>query len=76
MTRCHKGTHVRRCRKARPLCRERRKESENRKPCECAAYSFPHRNGSGHCGHPERRMLEEQEWYETREALARERGAA
>jgi hypothetical protein len=48
--RCCEGSHVAGCRPARPLCRLRRKERENRRVCNCGVYWFPHRHGSGACG--------------------------
>lgn len=41
--------HLRACRKARPRCRWRRALSPTRRVCECPAYHFPHRSGSGAC---------------------------
>jgi hypothetical protein len=43
----HHG-HKAGCRPGRPLCRWRRTK------CDCPAYHFPHRDGGGRCGHPER----------------------
>lgn len=37
------------CRRGRPNCRLHRAAA-----CRCDAYWFPHRKGSGMCGHPER----------------------
>lgn len=39
------ATHVKGCRPGRPRCRYRRPV-----PCDCPAYKFPHRQGSGLCG--------------------------
>jgi hypothetical protein len=44
--------HAKGCRPGRPLCRFMRTRCENRKPCGCDAYHFPHRKGSGQCGNP------------------------
>lgn len=38
--------HAIKCRPARPACRWRRRE---RGLCECVAYHYPHRSGSGRC---------------------------
>jgi hypothetical protein len=46
--------HVKACRPGRPLCKYRRLERENRRPCYCGAYPFAHRHGSGRCGDPEK----------------------
>ena len=37
------------CRKARPRCRNMRAKSLKYELCECGAYHFPHRKGSGLC---------------------------
>lgn len=44
--------HTRNCRPARPLCRWMREAGQPEKygPCECGAYPWPHRRGSGRCG--------------------------
>lgn len=47
------GVHVKACRPGRPLCKMRRKGPKYG-PCECGAYPFTHRTGSGFCGKPER----------------------
>jgi len=52
--RCSRYSHAPGCRLGRPLCRWRRAESPKHRPCLCSAYPFPHRPGSGYCGHPER----------------------
>jgi hypothetical protein len=52
--RCHGTTHKANCHPARPLCKARRRASAKYRTCECGAYHFPHRLGSGNCGHPER----------------------
>ncbi len=44
-----KNTHKKGCRPGRPRCRARRGT-----PCRCLAYHYPHRVGSGLCGHPDR----------------------
>lgn len=36
--------HRKGCRRGRPLCRWRRP-----RPCDCGAYHYPHREGSGRC---------------------------
>jgi len=35
-----------------------RKRKSNQQVCNCEAYHFPHRYGSGKCGHPERIDIE------------------
>lgn len=52
MKRCFgpgRAQHAPGCRPGRPLCRWARKIRETRRACFCAAYAFPHRNGSGAC---------------------------
>ena len=51
----HCGVHRHKsgCRPARPLCKLMRMKRDNRRPCDCGAYPFPHRNGSGPCGKPQ-----------------------
>lgn len=52
---CWKDRHVPGCRPARPKCRWMRLVQRAKYgPCCCSAYHFPHRAGSGRCGHPER----------------------
>ncbi len=59
VTKCYgnefKCTHAPGCRPGRPLCKWRRKATSKYHVCNCPAYFFPHRSGSGLCGHPERR---------------------
>jgi len=45
MPQCLGGRHAAGCRRGRPLCRERRRESEKHRPCFCGAADFPHRRG-------------------------------
>ena len=58
---CHGNEHFQKhangCRPARPLCRWMRRVQPQRRACECGAYHFPHRFGSGRCQHPERMEL-------------------
>ena len=43
---CH-GERKAKCRKGRPLCR--RSDVPRNVTCNCGAYHFPHRTGSGLC---------------------------
>lgn len=53
--------HCRQCRPGRPCCKFRRAELAAKRakverplpPCDCPAYKFPHRQGSGICGDPD-----------------------
>ena len=44
--------HAARCRPGRPRCWWQRKASYG-PTCDCGAYGYPHRKGSGPCGDPE-----------------------
>lgn len=44
--------HAKGCHPARPLCRWMRRVQPQRQMCDCGAYHFPHRRGSGACGDP------------------------
>ncbi len=51
---CSSEKHRAKCRKDRPLCRWRRASYAVKKvgvkgPCQCTAFHFPHRPGSGDC---------------------------
>ncbi len=42
------------CRTARPLCAKMRAKTLKYQVCECPAYHYPHRRGSGRCDfHPD-----------------------
>lgn len=45
--------HAKGCHRARPLCRAMRATHPRRSVCNCPAYWFPHRVGSGRCGNHE-----------------------
>ena len=67
--RCRPDLHAAGCHPGRPLCcwmRARRPDKYG--VCWCSAYPFPHRYGSGYCGHPER-MAAEQAAYERRRSV-------
>jgi hypothetical protein len=55
---CGVYRHKSGCRPARPLCKLMRLVQPQRRPCDCGAYPFPHRTGSGLCGSPERMEAE------------------
>ena len=57
------GQHVKGCRLGRPLCRWRRATNPKRRVCECPAYWFPHRIGSGLCGDKGILEREQARWY-------------
>ena len=48
-----------------------RKMQEQRRPCTCPAYHFPHRAGSGRCGHQEQWYKGYEEFYKEDEAARR-----
>jgi len=48
-----RAVHAPGCRQARPLCRFRRGATSKYHVCNCGAYWFPHRLGSGACGRGE-----------------------
>lgn len=48
--RCEAATiHARGCHPKRPRCRWRRQANQKWKLCNCGAYHFTHRRGSGRC---------------------------
>jgi hypothetical protein len=66
---CNQYEHAKGCRPGRPLCRwMRRVRADKRGVCDCPAYHFPHRRGSGLCGHPERFWEDYSKWLEAHES--------
>lgn len=56
------------CRPARPLCAKMRAKTLKYQACDCGAYHYPHRRGSGRCNfHPDGaarqwEALEQNQW--------------
>lgn len=68
--------HARGCRPGRPLCRFMRVRRDNRRPCGCDAYHFPHRKGSGQCSNPYHTFMSLEDWRSYRAQQAHAEHAA